>query len=198
MTLSTPSMSTSPACRDICVSCWRPGLSRFDRTDSTGSIHCVPSLSASSRRGSQVIKDCGTQGLIDSARRSSEGGAQTPRAAIRRRNVTTKTPQASQAVIRLERRYEAAVEDLWYLWTTKEGFESWWGPEGFRVEVRKLDLHVGGELEYDMIAVAPEQIEFLRRANMPASHGTRGTFALITPFESLEIIHMIDFIQGMR
>jgi uncharacterized protein YndB with AHSA1/START domain len=112
--------------------------------------------------------------------------------------VTTKTARASQAVIRLERRYEAAVEDLWYLWTTKEGFESWWGPEGFRVEVRKLDLRVGGELEYDMIAVAPEQIEFMRRANMPVSHGTRGTFAQIAPLERLEIIHMIDFIPGMR
>jgi uncharacterized protein YndB with AHSA1/START domain len=112
--------------------------------------------------------------------------------------VTNKTPQASRPVIRLERRYEAAVEDLWYLWTTKEGFESWWGPEGFRVAVRKLDLRVGGELEYDMIAVAPEQIEFMKKANMPASHGTRGTFAQIVPFERLEIIHMIDFIPGSR
>ena len=97
--------------------------------------------------------------------------------------MTNKTPQASRPVIRLERRYEAAVEDLWYLWTTKEGFESWWGPEGFRVAVRKLDLRVGGELEYDMIAVAPEQIEFMKKANMPASHGTRGTFAQIVPFD---------------
>jgi uncharacterized protein YndB with AHSA1/START domain len=112
--------------------------------------------------------------------------------------VTTKTPRPSQAVIRLERRYEAAVADLWYLWTTKEGFESWWGPEGFRVEVRKLDLRVGGELEYDMIAVGPEQIEFLRKANMPGSHRTRGTFAQIAPLERLEIIHMIDFIPGVR
>ena len=112
--------------------------------------------------------------------------------------MTNESPRANKPGVRVERKYEGVVEDLWYLWTTKEGFESWWGPEGFRVEVRKLDLHVGGELEYDMIAVAPEQIEFLRRANMPASHGTRGTFALIAPFESLEIIHMIDFIPGMR
>jgi uncharacterized protein YndB with AHSA1/START domain len=112
--------------------------------------------------------------------------------------VTTKNPQASQPGIRLERRYEAAVEDLWHLWTTKEGFESWWGPEGFRVEVRKLDLRVGGELEYDMIAAAPEQIELMKKANMPVSHGTRGIFARIVPFERLEIVHMIDFIPGVR
>jgi uncharacterized protein YndB with AHSA1/START domain len=111
---------------------------------------------------------------------------------------TNWTTRPTQAVIRLERRYEAAVEDLWFLWTTKEGFESWWGPEGFRVEVRKLDLRVGGELVYDMIAAAPEQIEFLKKANMPTSHGTRGTFVEVVPHQRLEICHLIDFIPGLR
>lgn len=27
-----------------------------------------------------------------------------------------------------ERTYRARREELWELWTTKEGFESWWGP----------------------------------------------------------------------
>jgi uncharacterized protein YndB with AHSA1/START domain len=55
--------------------------------------------------------------------------------------MTTATAHATQASIKFERRYErAAVEDLWDLWTTKKGFESWWGPKGFRVEVRKLEL----------------------------------------------------------
>jgi hypothetical protein len=31
----------------------------------------------------------------------------------------------------LERTYRVPIEDLWELWTTKAGFESWWGPEGF-------------------------------------------------------------------
>ena len=35
----------------------------------------------------------------------------------------------------IERTYRAQAEELWDLWTTKTGFESWWGPEGFRVEV---------------------------------------------------------------
>jgi uncharacterized protein YndB with AHSA1/START domain len=112
--------------------------------------------------------------------------------------MTNSTPRPTQAVIRLERRYEAAVEDLWFLWTTKEGFESWWGPEGFRVEVHKLDLRVGGELVYDMIAAAPEQIEFMKKANMATSHGTRATFVEIVPLQRLEICHLIDFIPGKR
>ena len=30
----------------------------------------------------------------------------------------------------IERTYRASVDELWDLWTTKEGFESWWPPEG--------------------------------------------------------------------
>ena len=112
--------------------------------------------------------------------------------------MTNRTSEPTQAVIRLERRYEAAVEDLWFLWTTQEGFESWWGPQGFRVKVRKLDLRVGGELVYDMIAVDPQQIEFMKKANMPVSHGTRGTFVEVAPLERLAINHLIDFIPGVR
>ncbi len=103
----------------------------------------------------------------------------------------------TQSRIRLERRYEAAVEDLWYLWTTKEGLESWWGPEGFRVEVHKLDLRTGGEFVYDMIAVAPAQIEHMKQANMPVSNRTRAMFGEIIPLKRLEIIHHIDFIPGV-
>ena len=76
--------------------------------------------------------------------------------------MTNKTTQPTQAFIRLERRYEAAVEDLWFLWTTKEGFESWWGPEGFRVEVHKLDLRVGG----DLVDRLPSSIEVKGRVDV--------------------------------
>lgn len=100
--------------------------------------------------------------------------------------------------IRIERSYNADVEDLWALWTTKEGFESWWGPEGFRVEVQELDLRVGGALVYDMIADAPEQIEYLKQSGMAPSHATRGTFTEVAPPRTLEILHVIDFIPGLE
>jgi uncharacterized protein YndB with AHSA1/START domain len=113
--------------------------------------------------------------------------------------MTTATAHATQASIKFERRYESAVvEDLWDLWTTKRGFESWWGPKGFRVEVRKLELRVGGELLYDMIAAAPEEIAAMERMNMPKTHETRGTFTRIEPFKHLEITHLIDFIPGVQ
>ena len=105
---------------------------------------------------------------------------------------------AAQAPVRFERRYEnAEIRDLWELWTTKEGFESWWGPQGFRVQVHKLDLRVGGELLYDMIASGPEQIEFMKKANMPLALATRASFGEIAPLQHLELVHVMDFVPGM-
>jgi len=112
--------------------------------------------------------------------------------------MTNETHHPAAPPIKLERRYNAAVEDLWRLWTTKEGFESWWGPDGFRVEVHKLEPWEGGELLYDMIAVAPEQIAYMKQANMPLAHATRGTFVEVKPLESLTISHRIDFIAGVK
>ena len=69
---------------------------------------------------------------------------------------------AMQNVV-IERTYRATVQEIWDLWTTKEGFESWWGPEGFRVEVHELDARLGGNLRYDMIASSPEAIEGMKK-----------------------------------
>jgi uncharacterized protein YndB with AHSA1/START domain len=103
---------------------------------------------------------------------------------------------APQAVVVIERTYPARVEDLWALWTTKAGFESWWGPEGFRVEVHALDARAGGALEYDMIADAPEAIAAMKSMNQPLSHNTHGRFAEFRPGERLTLVHLIDFVPG--
>jgi uncharacterized protein YndB with AHSA1/START domain len=100
--------------------------------------------------------------------------------------------------IKFERRYETSVEDLWDLWTTKEGFESWWGPQGFRVEVHAIDPRLGGELFYDMIADGAKEIEYMKSAGMPVSHETRGRFVEVEPRRRLKILHLIDFIPGVE
>ncbi|HEY7448123.1 MAG TPA: hypothetical protein VH702_08225 [Vicinamibacterales bacterium] len=33
----------------------------------------------------------------------------------------------SLQTVRFERTYDGPVDHLWDLWTTKDGFESWWG-----------------------------------------------------------------------
>jgi uncharacterized protein YndB with AHSA1/START domain len=99
----------------------------------------------------------------------------------------------------LERTYRVPIEDLWELWTTKAGFESWWGPEGFRVEVHALEARAEGALEYDMIAHAPDSIAAMKRMGQPLSHGTRGRFAEFKPLERrLTLVHVIDFIPGVE
>jgi uncharacterized protein YndB with AHSA1/START domain len=110
-------------------------------------------------------------------------------------SAATDTPQAKVVI---ERTYRVRIEDLWELWTTKAGFESWWGPEGFRVEVHALEARAGGAIEYDMIADAPDAIAEMKRMGHPLSHGTRGWFAEFKPFERLTLMHVIDFITGVE
>jgi uncharacterized protein YndB with AHSA1/START domain len=97
----------------------------------------------------------------------------------------------------IERTYRAQVQELWDLWTTKDGFESWWGPEGFRVEVHKIEARKGGTIHYDMIAHAPEQMDAMKKMGHPISHGTRGKFSEFAPHTRLALTHMIDFIAGV-
>lgn len=103
---------------------------------------------------------------------------------------------APQAAVVIERSYRAPIEALWALWTTKSGFESWWGPEGFRVEVHALEAREGGALEYDMIADAPEAIAAMKGMGQPLSHGTRGTYTEFRPHQRLRLVHVIDFVPG--
>lgn len=46
----------------------------------------------------------------------------------------------------IERTYRVRVEELSDLWTTKEGVESWWGPQSFRAEVHAIEARSGGAL----------------------------------------------------
>jgi len=104
----------------------------------------------------------------------------------------------SRRMIKIERTFNAAIEDVWTLWTTVDGIESWWGPDGFQVKVRKLELRPGGALHYDMIAVGPDQIAYMKKAGMPVSSPTRATFTDITPYTRLAFDHVVDFVPGVE
>ncbi|NVJ20819.1 MULTISPECIES: SRPBCC family protein [Myxococcus] len=101
------------------------------------------------------------------------------------------------AKVVIERTYRASIQDLWELWTTKEGFESWWGPQGFRAEVQELDARAGGTLRYEMIADSPEMIAAMKAAGQPTSHATRSSFTEVVPHSRLVITNVIDFIPGV-
>lgn len=106
--------------------------------------------------------------------------------------------QPARRKVSIERTFDAAVEDVWELWTTKEGIESWWGPDGFAVKVRRLDLRLGGELLYAMTATAPEQIDFMKKAGMPLTTETLVTYTEVVPLERLSFTQMADFIPNVK
>jgi uncharacterized protein YndB with AHSA1/START domain len=111
--------------------------------------------------------------------------------------MSTNTGAKKTAKVVIERTYRAALEDVWSLWTTKSGFESWWGPQGFRAEVHELDARSGGTLRYDMIADSPEMIAEMKRVGQPVSHATNSRFSEITPRSRLVLTNVIDFIPGV-
>ena len=68
--------------------------------------------------------------------------------------MTASQLSSERTTFSIRRSFAAPIEEVWALWTTREGIESWWGPEGFEVEVTEMDLRPGGELSYLMTAKA--------------------------------------------
>jgi uncharacterized protein YndB with AHSA1/START domain len=99
---------------------------------------------------------------------------------------------------KLERHYAASAEEVWNFWTTSDGIESWWAPDGFEVTVRTLDLRPGGELVYDMTATAPEQVEFMKSNGMPLTNQARKTFTEIERPSRLAYVSLIDFVPDVE
>lgn len=109
----------------------------------------------------------------------------------------TETKQPARRRIALERTFAASPEEVWELWTTKEGVESWWGPDGFRVEVRAIDPRPGGEVRYAMWAIGAAQIEAMKRAGMPLVTEARFTYRELLPHRRLTTFHAVDFVPGV-
>lgn len=98
----------------------------------------------------------------------------------------------------LERTFRAPIDDVWELWTTKGGIESWWGPDGFSVVVREMDLRPGGNLVYAMSAVGPEQIDYMKKAGMPLTTEQHVIYTEIDPPRRLAYKDIVDFVPGVE
>jgi uncharacterized protein YndB with AHSA1/START domain len=98
----------------------------------------------------------------------------------------------------LERTFQAHIDEVWELWTTKEGIESWWGPEGFSVAVSDLNLRPGGRLAYTMSAIAPEMIDYMKKAGMPVSNQHSLRFTEVDPPRRLAYKEKVDFIPDVE
>ena len=105
---------------------------------------------------------------------------------------------SSSPKLTLERTFSAHIREVWELWTTREGIEAWWGPDGFSVDVRSLELRAGGDLVYVMSAVAPEQIDYMKKAGMPVSTHHSLTFIEVSPPRRLAYRNVVDFVPGVE
>jgi uncharacterized protein YndB with AHSA1/START domain len=110
----------------------------------------------------------------------------------------TQKGSASRSGTVIERTYRTRVEDLWQLWTTKEGFESWWGGEGSRVTVQTIEARQGGTLHYEMSAQAPADAAKRKQMGLASSSAVRARFTEFRPYRRLTLVHVMDFVPGVR
>jgi len=100
--------------------------------------------------------------------------------------------------ISLQRSFKAALDLVWEMWTSKEGIESWWGPPGFEVTVKRIELRVGGALEYVMTAVGADQVAFMKQHNQPLSMTLKARYTLVNPKNAASWMNLADFIPGVE
>ena len=100
--------------------------------------------------------------------------------------------------ITIERTYPATAERVWELWTTPDGIERWWAPDGFEANVEKLELEPGGELIHSLTATGPEQIEFMQNAGMPLTTHARKRFTEVDPVSRLAYVSEVDFVPDVE
>jgi len=106
--------------------------------------------------------------------------------------------RSTRPKLTLERTFHVSPQEVWDLWTTRDGMEAWMGPEGFEVTVNELDLRPGGELVYAMTAVGPDQVEYMTRAGMPLVSVQRVRFVEVDPPRRLVTHELADFIPGIE
>ncbi len=97
----------------------------------------------------------------------------------------------------IERILAATPERVWKMWTTKEGLEKWWGPDGFTSSVAHLDVRVGGRFEIVMTAVDPAIVAHFKSAGLPLSSAAKGEYTENEPNRRLVYGNAIDFVPGI-
>jgi uncharacterized protein YndB with AHSA1/START domain len=110
---------------------------------------------------------------------------------------TAQKPSANPKQFVIDRTLKAPVEKVWKMWTTRDGLEKWWGPEGFTSKVQHLDVRVGGRFEIVMTAVLPEIIAHLKASGMGASSTAKGEYSLIEVNRRLVYANGVDFVPGV-
>ena len=105
---------------------------------------------------------------------------------------------AARRKLTLERTFRAPIHEVWELWTTRDGIEAWWGPDGFSISVATIDLRPGGLLSYSMTATGAEQVDYMVKAGMPITTKNSRRFVEVDPPRRLVFKEIADFIPGVE
>ncbi len=81
----------------------------------------------------------------------------------------------------IERVWDAPLAVVWELWATPKGLSSWWGPNGFTVEVLTMELHEGGTFSYTMRASSPEMAAKMKEGGRPSEFTVTATYTDVQP-----------------
>ena len=106
--------------------------------------------------------------------------------------------KSARAQFTIERTFEATLDEAWALWTTKEGIESWWGPQGFDVTVLSIDVRAGGALVYRMTATGAGQVAFMKQSGMPLSTDCKISYTDVSAPTRLAYTTLADFVPGVE
>ena len=64
--------------------------------------------------------------------------------------------------------------------------------------VHALEARVGGRLNYDMVAHAPEQVAAMKSMGRPLSRAVNARFSELKPYERLVLTNTIDFLPEVE
>ncbi len=107
---------------------------------------------------------------------------------------TSGKPASLKKAFTTERTFKATPERMWALWTTKEGAESWWAPEGSTVKVRTLDLRPGGAFDLEHTASTPEQVAGMKELGLPLTVRVRSVYLEVVEPRRLVFKTTMDFV----
>lgn len=102
-----------------------------------------------------------------------------------------------KSTIVIDRTIPAPAEKVWKMWTTKEGLERWWGPEGFSAVVKHLDVRVGGRFEIEMTANVPAIVAHLESIGVGKTSVAKGDYSEVETGRRLAYTNAVDFVPGV-
>lgn len=126
---------------------------------------------------------------------AEEGGKQT----ISRLEAFLYTLPESNAFV-IDRELNAPLSLVYEVWTDAKHLAAWWGPKGYRIDVKKLEFAPGGIFHYQMLGenghsmwgrflfreiVPREKIVFINSFSDPEGNITRAPFGVQFPLEVL-------------